>query len=62
MREEDGNRRGRSPSVVPCRADGGGAMQLHQPDCGSDLNRTAENEKRRGVENEGDGVAQGNTK
>ena len=36
----------------------GGAMQLCQLDRGSDLDLTAEDEKRRGVEQEDDGVAQ----
>ena len=58
MGEEDGTRRGRSHVVVPCRADNGGATQLHRPDRGSDLDRTSEDEKRRGVEQEDDGVAQ----
>ena len=58
MGEEDGTRRERSPAVVPGRTDDGGAMQLHRPDCGSDLDLTAEDEKRRGVEQEDDGVAQ----
>ena len=49
----------KSPAVVSCRADGGGAMQLHRPDHGSDLDRTAEDEKRMGVEEEGVGVARG---
>ena len=58
MGEEEGTRRGRSPAVVPGRADDGGAMQLHRPDRGSDLDLTAEDENRRGVEQEDDGVAQ----
>ena len=43
---------------MPGRTDDGGAMQLHRPDRGSDLDLTAEDEKRRGVEQEDDGVAQ----
>ena len=58
MEEEDGTRRGRSHVVVPCRADNGGATQLHRPDRGSDIDWTTEDEKRRGVEEEGDSVAQ----
>ena len=58
MGEEDGTRRGRSPAVVPGRTDDGGAMQLYRPDRGFDLHLTAEDEKRRGVEQEDDGVAQ----
>ena len=58
MGEEDGTRRGKSPAIVPGRTDDGGAMQLHRPDRGSDLDLTAEDEKRRGVEQEDDGVAQ----
>jgi len=58
MGEEDGTRRERSHAVVPGRTDDGGAMQLHRPDRGSDLDLTAEDEKRRGVEQEDDGVAQ----
>ena len=33
-------------------------MHLHRPDRGFDLDLTAEDEKRRGVEQEDDGVAQ----
>ena len=58
MGEKDGTRRGKSPAVVPCRTDDGDAMQLYRPDRGSDLNLKAEYEKRRGVEQEDDGVAQ----
>ena len=58
MGEEDGTRRGRSPTVVPGRTDDGGAMQLYRPDRGFDLHLTAEDEKRRGVEQEDNGVAQ----
>ena len=58
MGEEDGTRRGRSHAVVPGRADDGGAMQLHRPDRGSNLDLTTEDVKRRGVEQEDDGVAQ----
>ena len=58
MGEEDGTRRERSPAVVPGRTDDGGAMQLHRPDRGSNLDLTTEDEKRRGVEEEGDSVAQ----
>ena len=50
MGEEDGTRREESPAVVPGRTDDGGAMQLHRPDRGSNLDLTAEDEKRRGVE------------
>ena len=50
MGEEDGIRRGRSPAVVPGRTDDGGAMQLHRPDRGSNLDLTAEDQKRKGVE------------
>jgi len=57
MGEKDGTRRGKSPAVVPCRTDDGGAMQLYRPDRGSDLDQTAKDEKRRGVEQEDDGVA-----
>ena len=59
MEEEDGTRRERRTAVVPCRADNGGATQLHRPDCGSDLDRTAKDEKRRGIEEEGNGEAHG---
>ena len=58
MGEEDGTRRGRSHVVVPGQADDGGATQLHRPDRGSDLDRTSEDEKRRGVEQEDGGVPQ----
>ena len=58
MGEEDGTKRGRSPAVVPGRTDDGGAIQLHRPDRGSNLDLTTEDEKRRGVEQEDDGVAQ----
>jgi len=58
MGEEEGTRRGRSHAVVPGQIDDGGTMQLHPPDRGSDLDLTAEDEKRRGVEQEDDGVAQ----
>ena len=58
MGKEDETRRERSPAVVPGRTDDGGAMQLYRPDRGSDLNLKAEYEKRRGVEQEDDGVAQ----
>ena len=42
MGEEDGTKRGRSPAVVPGRTDDGGAIQLHRPDRGSDLDLTPE--------------------
>ena len=58
MGEEDGTRRGRSSAVVPGRIDDGSAMQLHWKDRGSNLDLTTEDEKRRGVEQEDDGVAQ----
>ena len=58
MGEEDGTKRGRSPAVVPGRTDDGGAIQLHRPDRGSNLDLTPEDEKRRGVEQEDDGIAQ----
>ena len=56
MGEEDGTRRGRSPAVVPGQPDDEGAMQLHRLDRGSDLDLTAEDEKRRGVEQDDDVV------
>ena len=58
MGEEDGIRRGRSSAVVPGRTDDGGAMQLHRPDRGSDLDLTTKYEKRRRVEQEDDSVTQ----
>jgi len=45
--------------LVPCRVNGGGATQLRRPDRGSNLDRTAKDEKRREVEEDGDGEAQG---
>ena len=58
MGEEEGTRRGRSPAVVPGQIDDGDTMQLHRPDRGSDLDLTTKYEKRRGVEQEDDSVAQ----